>query len=114
MPPEWRLWVRYARALPPTDQELRFGEAQRAYTQKRAVQIAEEDERLRSYEIAMGTNLQQDAVDPMLLIQRSMRGDGGRPAEGGAEAERPARGTASSSPTGSGKTFKPGIWDPTQ
>ena len=109
VPPEWRLWMRYARALPPTDEALRFGEAQRAYTLKRAGEIEKEDQRQRSYDIATGMDMQQDSQDPMLFIQQAMRGDGG----GGAEhsASGPS-GTASSSPSGSGKTFKPGIWDP--
>jgi hypothetical protein len=46
--------VRYGRKDPPTEKEIEQGEAQRAYTLRRAKEIEEEDQRQRSLEFATG------------------------------------------------------------
>ena len=58
--------VRYGRKDPPTEKEIEQGEAQRAYTLRRAKEIEEEDQRQRSLEFATGerappNNHSQDA-----------------------------------------------------
>ena len=111
VPPEWRLWVRYARNVPPTEEEIPKGEAQRAYTLARAQEIEEEDQRQRSLEIATG-------------VHRGTPGDQGQDARIAYLADRVHGRSASAPPpgqdpprqtgeaTGQGDTFKPGSWDP--
>lgn len=58
--------MRYGRKDPPTEKEIEQGEAQRAYTLRRAKEIEEEDQRQRSLEFATGerappNNRSQDA-----------------------------------------------------
>ena len=54
VPPEWRLWLRYARTDAPTEAEIQRGEAERAHTLERAKEIEMEDQRQRSLDIATG------------------------------------------------------------
>ena len=111
IPPEWRLWVRYARNVPPTEEEIRKGEAQRAYTLARAKEIEEEDQRQRSLEIATGVHRGtpsgegQDARIAYLADRVHGRSASTPPPQ--PPGQKPA-GEA----TGQGDTFKPGSWDP--
>ena len=111
MPPEWRLWLRYARKEIPTEEEIRKGEAQRAYTLSRAKEIEEEDQRQRSLEIATGghrrapNDQSHDARIAYLADRVHGRSTGGPTP---APPQQPRAGEA----TGQGDTFKPGSWDP--
>jgi hypothetical protein len=104
--------VRYARDTPPTEEEILKGEAQRAYTLSRALEIEEEDQRLRSLEIATGvhqgtsSDQGQDARIAYLADRIHGRSPFAPPPPG------PTQAKAAGEATGRGDTFKPGSWNP--
>jgi hypothetical protein len=114
VPPEWRLWLRYARKEPPTEAEVQKGEAQRAYTQARAKEIEEEDQRQRSLEIATGALQREEAGGNADQTRNNIAYLAGRVHSRGAGAQsadaKPRE--ASGEATGRGETFKPGVWNP--
>lgn len=111
--PEWRLWLRYARTTPPSEEEIRKGDAQRAYTLARAIEIEKEDQRQRSLEMAKGAHRrepsEQGQAARIAYIADRVHGRAS-----GAPAPRPQPSThePSSEGTGRGGSFKPGTWDP--
>jgi NADH:ubiquinone oxidoreductase subunit len=114
VPPEWRLWLRYARKEPPTEPEIQKGEAQRAYTLARAKEIEEEDQRQRSLEIATGVVHREEAGGNDDQARNNIAYLAGRVHSRGAgarSADAKPR-TASSEATGRGETFKVGVWNP--
>ena len=87
--------MRYGRKDPPTEKEIEKGEAQRAYTLRRAKEIEEEDQRQRSLEFATGersspNNRSQDAR----IAYLSDRSHGhARPSDGHAQPSGEANGS---------------------
>jgi len=89
--------VRYGRKDPPTEEEIGKGEAQRAYTLRRAKEIEEEDQRQRSLEFATGereppNNHSQDARIAYLSDRIHGRADA-RPSGGHAHPSGEAKGS---------------------
>jgi len=114
IPPEWRLWLRYARKAPPSDEEIRKGEAQRAFTLARAIEIEEDDQRQRSLEMATGTHRREPSQDGQAarmayLADRVHGRSAGMPPAPNPMARPKGPSTEG---TGRGDSFKVGTWDP--
>lgn len=114
IPPEWRLWLRYARKVPPSDEEIRKGEAQRAFTLARAIEIEEDDQRQRSLETATGTHRREPSQDGQAarmayLADRVHGRSAGMPPAPNPMARPKGPSTEG---TGRGDSFKVGTWDP--
>lgn len=125
VPAEWRLWCRYARDTPPTEEEVEQGEIERAGILERAKVIEEEEDRQRSFKIATGRAVLQGERNPIQEIAARMGhpeqgkgfdagSSGPFPGSGGGQSGEQSRGKPDTTgePTGQGKSFKPGTWDP--
>jgi hypothetical protein len=116
VPPEWRLWLRYARKEAPTEEEIKKGDAQRAYTLARAKEIEEEDQRQRSLEIATGGARRGEGAGHADEARDNIAYLAGRVHSRGAGAKgaevKPLKAPGES--TGRGETFQVGVWDGTR